>query len=216
MGKPINLTGRKFEKWTVISKDRTEDKKAFWLCRCECGIVRAVAAGNLMSGGSRSCGCSEFKYNKRSLKHGMSRSKEYRAWRAIMNRCENPNVASYPHYGGRGISVCDKWRNSFEAFLEDVGLCPPDKSSIGRKDSNKNYEPGNVHWESIVEQNNNKSDTILITIGSETLCASRWAEKIGLNIRTMYARIYTGWDLVKAVTTPAAPRRWKKDAKIQS
>lgn len=201
--------------WTVLERsyDSGEKNKAFWLCRCDCGTVRRVRACNLLTRATKSCGCItktdawKSSHKPSGLKHGMTNTKEYRAWRAMINRCENPNVESYPRYGGRGISVFPEWRESFEAFLEYVGMCPAGKNSIGRKDSDKNYEPGNVQWEDIVEQNNNKSDTLKITFQGTTLSLSKWCERLNLPRNTIASRIRDGWTAENAFTTPIRHKR---------
>ena len=108
----------------------------------------------LKSGQTKSCGC--MTVNVRGTKHGMSGSSEYGTWRAIRSRCEKPEATSYLYYGGRGIKVCERWRESFENFFADMGLKPTPKHTIDRIDNSGNYEPGNCEWKLMAEQAINK------------------------------------------------------------
>lgn len=212
----IDLTGRTINKWTVIERsfDRVQKNKAFWLCRCDCGMERIVLAGNLLTKSSKSCGClkrsAEWKSTHRSsgFKHGGSGTKEYMAWRAMINRCYNKNVESYSRYGARGISVCAEWRKSFPNFLRDVGICPEGKNSIGRKDSNGNYEKSNVRWESPYEQSNNKCDNIVIEFRGKSQTLAQWTVELGLKYESIHSRIRDGWSTERALTTPIRSKQY--------
>jgi hypothetical protein len=110
---------------------------------------------------------------------------------------------SYENYGGRGITVCDRWRDSFVAFYEDMGERPSPKHSIDRIDSNGNYEPGNCRWATPKQQMNNRRANRMITIDGETLSLQKWADRSGINRSTIYSRVGHGWPLDKAVSVPA-------------
>lgn len=152
--------GAKIHRWTVLQI--AEIRKGWhkvWLCKCECGVTQHVLQSNLRRGLTKSCGC--FKSEQLSINpigktHGESYSKEYRAWTGMISRCERPTDDSYKHYGGRGIRVCEEWRQSFPKFLEYVGRKPTLDHSIDRIDSDKNYEPGNVRWATQPEQRANQ------------------------------------------------------------
>lgn len=126
---------------------------------------------------------------------------EYEAWRSIRGRCLNPNDQAYPSYGGRGITICDDWRDSFPAFLRDVGPRPSAEHSIDRIDNNQGYEPGNVRWSTRTEQGRNKRNNHLLTLNGETRCVSEWAEVIGIQATTLFRRIRKGWTVERALTT---------------
>lgn len=161
MGKLIDLTGVKFGRLTVIKRDDTKDSKVKWICKCLCGNYKPVYGSYLRSGETESCGClRKESLIKRSTKHGNAPregvSPEHSTWHAIKQRCGNPNHKRYKDYGGRGISICDRWNNSFMDFLSDMGEKPSPKHSIERIDVNKNYEPDNCKWATTLEQARNQ------------------------------------------------------------
>lgn len=131
-------------------------QQVHWLCFCSCGKYTVVRAAILRSGHTRSCGCLQKEVTiSRSTKHGHARkghyTREYDSWRAMVARCTNPNFESYKRYGGRGITVCDRWRNSFENFLQDLGA-RLEGTTLGRFGDQGNYEPGNCMWMTRQEQ----------------------------------------------------------------
>ncbi len=137
-----DLTGQVFFRLTVVMKDPVAGKRVHWLCTCVCGNQKSVRTCYLIRGNVKSCGC----YGRsggplRQLKHGLSETAEYMAWHNMIVRCHNPNHPSYPRYGARGITVYDRWRNSFEVFLTDVGTRPTAKHSLDRVDNERGYEP---------------------------------------------------------------------------
>lgn len=122
----------------------------------------------------------------------MSETPEFSVWTDIQSRCHNPNATSFPDYGGRGIVVCERWRQSFESFLSDMGARPSGRHSIERSNVNGNYEPGNCRWATAKEQGRNKRNNRLITIDGRTQTMSAWAEECGLNDSTILLRIKAG------------------------
>ena len=127
---------------------------------------------------------------------------EYRTWSQMINRCENPKATSYNSYGGRGITVCDRWRSSFTDFYADMGAQPSPEHSIERRDVNGNYTPDNCCWATPVEQGRNKRNNHLLTLGDETMPLSAWAERIGIGAGTIRMRIVSGWSVEQALLTP--------------
>lgn len=152
-----NLAGMVFGRLTAVSIDHLGDRNsAFWLCRCACGREKVILGSNLTMGRTRSCGCFRDEQSaKRNTRHGGWKSKEYKAWRNIVSRCLNPNDPQFRNYGGRGITICGKWRKSFSAFLAEVGQCP-EGMQIDRINNNGNYEPGNCRWTTREVNRNNR------------------------------------------------------------
>jgi hypothetical protein len=134
--------------------------------------------------------------------HGMTNTSEYRSWTSMKNRCYCKTHEKYPIYGGRGITVCDRWLNSFYSFFTDMGKKPSHKHQIDRIDNNGNYEPLNCQWLTNRENNRKRSDNTILEYNGEQRCISEWAELIGVNQQTISSRITRGWSIDKAVTTP--------------
>ena len=149
-------SGLRFGRWTVGEKAR-EGGRPKYNCICDCGTSRSVLLRALVGGISRSCGCARLEdAAKRLTTHGMSTTKGYLAWQGMLNRCRNKNMDCYHRYGGRGISVCDRWAESYTAFLSDMGE-RPEGMTIDRINTNGNYEPGNCRWATRLAQSRNKA-----------------------------------------------------------
>jgi hypothetical protein len=168
-----DLHGRKFGRLLVIGlapTSTTRDRK--WLCRCDCGRDAVVRTGALADGRQESCGCLHSERtaarNVRRTRHGHARkagaSAEYAAWSALRRRCLNPDDRQFAHYGGRGITVCERWLESFDAFVADMGPRPSPLHSIDRIDNDSGYEPGNCRWATAEVQNRNKRGSKLCQV----------------------------------------------------
>lgn len=159
----IEMTGRTFGRLTVLGRAEGQDSNrgAMWMCRCECGAEKSISGSQLRRPkGSRSCGCLQRENARGVVTHGHSlagrRTPEYAAWLSMRNRCFHQDDKTWPNYGGRGITVCQEWADSFEAFFRDVGPRPGKGFSLGRIDNEGHYEPGNVRWETSSQQNSNR------------------------------------------------------------
>lgn len=195
----IDMTGRRFGMWTVVSYAN----KKKWLCRCECGEQRSVLGASLRNGASTSCGCTRMESMADAKRtHGRYLSPIYKIWTQMIQRCHNPNSTAYHDYGARGIAVCDRWRESFENFLADVGERPSATMSIDRIDNLKGYEPGNVRWSTVHQQLNNRRNTRRFTVCGETLTLVELTEKYNIKRATVEKRLRLGWSIEKAIFTP--------------
>lgn len=200
--------GQKFHRLTVKEKVRKQKGHGFeWLCECDCGQFTKAAIRHLKNGHKKSCGCLKIeKATEQCLSHGKSRSSEYGIWSAMKFRCTNESGNAYHHYGGRGITVCDRWLNNFEAFLEDMGPRPSRRHSLERIDNDGNYEPGNVRWATQREQCQNTRRTKWIEYGGKTKKLQDWAKTLKIPHDTLYTRIFEcGWTVERAFTAP--PRK---------
>lgn len=151
MRHPTDLAGRQFGEWTVLGRVPATTKNSRWRCRCSCGKEADMDRPNLVRGVSESCG-----HGRRNhLTHGMTSTPTYKSWLSMKERTGNPNAVNYGRYGGRGVAVCPRWAESFEAFLADMGERPPG-TTLDRIDSSGNYEPGNCRWATPTEQNTNR------------------------------------------------------------
>ncbi|MGN8062766.1 hypothetical protein ACTJK4_14000 [Ralstonia sp. 22111] len=137
-------------------------------------------------------------------RHGQSNSPTWKSWRSMRDRCGNPGSRSYSDYGGRGISVCERW-NLFENFLADMGERPSRRHSIDRyPNTDGNYEPTNCRWATPAEQARNRRSNRVLNFRGESKCVSAWADAIGIDRLTLQRRLYLGWSVERALTTPLA------------
>lgn len=195
-------------RWTLLLSAELHGRPA-WNCRCACGTIRVVDARSLSSGASRSCGCFMREVSsingKRNAVHGWKGSKTYRVWSRMKERCSRPGHKSWSDYGGRGISVCERWRQ-FENFLADMGPVP-ERMTLERKDVNGNYEPGNCKWATMQEQARNKRSNHILTVFGESKTVVEWSEdaRCEANLTALQKRLGSGWSDIRAVTEPMKP-----------
>jgi hypothetical protein len=209
-------TGSEFDRWTTIGElyyaHHYKQRSLFVLCRCVCGTERPVLAYTLRNGTSRSCGCiisegvSRWTLESKT-KHGHAgegrKSREWRCWWSMINRCSNPNEPGWKRYGGRGITVCRQWKTSFQAFFDHIGPCPSAQHTIDRIENNKGYYPGNVKWGTKKEQARNRRSSRLVTLNGETRTLAEWIEVLNLKRTTVSDRIYKrNWTPERALTEP--------------
>lgn len=204
-------TGNRYTRLVVIERVPTPPGRigAFWRCRCDCGVEKVVLGQQLRAGNTQSCGCL-LRENGRNngygnRRHGMSghhKTKEYRAWVNMRQRCTNPRRKDFPQYGGRGITVCDRWNQSFDAFLADMGCAPSPQHSLDRIDNNGAYEPCNCRWATDSEQRRNKRTNQLVTFDGRTQPMADWAHEYGVDYFAFRKRLVRGWSVERALTTP--------------
>lgn len=195
--KMADLTGQKFHRLTVIRFVSKRNSQHMWECICECGTIKVFASGNFKRKTPISCGCLRSENAKRTSKincdtttHGKSRTSEYGIWLQMRKRCNNVKDKYYHVYGGRGIRVCDRWINSFENFIEDIGERPSLKYSLDRfPNKNGNYEPENCRWATMKEQQNNRTNNRIIEFNGVSLNLTQWSEKLGLKKTTLRERL---------------------------
>jgi hypothetical protein len=208
------MIDQRFGRYLVIGLDTQPRKKTKghgerrWIVRCDCGQTRSVIGSLLRKGAAQSCGCLQIELARaKALRHGCSNDLTYSSWRAVKRRCLDESREQFPKYGGAGIAVCARWRDSFESFLSDMGQRPSRLHTIDRVDNSKGYEPGNCRWATKREQALNRRDTILVTVGEETLCIAEWSRRSGVTHGTILRRVHSGWDARRAVFEPATRRR---------
>ncbi len=192
----IDLLGQRFGRWLVIEEaENTTRGTAQWKCLCDCGNVRIVRANDLRQGKSISCGC----YNTEvCTTHGMTHHPLYRAWQNMKERCTNPNIPNFKNYGGRGITVCERWMNSFEAFYEDMSPTYKKGLSIDRRDNNKEYSPENCRWATQTEQCNNTRNNRTYELNGEIGTLTNLCRKYGHNYEKIRGRLRLGWNIEQA------------------
>lgn len=216
-----DITGKTFGRLHVIERTekRTNGKGVIWLCECECGNVAYVSAAMLLSGNTKSCGCLQRDVTiQRSTKHGFAPDgnveRLYKTWQSMKQRCTNPKNTEYQNYGGRGITICEEWLNSYLKFREWAYAngynenAPHLQCTIDRIDNNKGYSPDNCRWVDMKTQSNNKSTNHYITYNNETHTLAEWERLTGISRSVITCRIKRGWSVEKTFTTPV--RKIKK------
>lgn len=207
MRKFVDLTGQKFGRLTVIERVGVKNHHSLWKCKCDCGNLHYATIDNLKGGHTKSCGCIAKEImtgNKYRQTHGGTHSRLYNIWHSIKQRTQNPKTINFSLYGGKGITMCEEWKNSFETFRDwSIKNGYSESLSIDRINGECGYTPENCRWVDMKTQQNNRCNNHLITYNGETHTLSQWAEKIGIKPKTLSARIFDSkWSEEKALTTP--------------
>jgi len=193
MKRSIDLSNQRFGSLVALRHvGKNTSGTAIWECVCDCGVTKNVAGSHLRGGRTLSCGCL---LRKAVTTHGMSKSPEHNAWRAMIGRCHTPTNKRWSYYGGRGIVVCEAWRNDFMAFYKHIGDRPSDKHSIDRIDVNGNYEPGNVRWATQKCQSRNRRSNVFYELNGMRMTLPEWAEHLSIPEITMRKRLKAGLSL---------------------
>jgi hypothetical protein len=183
MSKLKDITGNKYNRLTVIKLVSLKGSDGpEWECLCDCGNTKVVSGHSLKRGQTKSCGCLFKEVRKTAnITHGRTGTAEYRSWNAMQQRCTNINHESYKEYGGRGITICSEWLNSFAQFFDDMGEIPEKGMSLDRIDVNKGYYKDNCRWATLHTQARNTTRNVNITIDGVTKCAVDWASYAGIS-----------------------------------
>ena len=197
----LDVIGKRFGKLTILKYSFTKNYRKYYLCKCDCGNEKNIYIHSILRGSTRSCGCIK------GVVHGMYGTRFYTIWQQMKDRCSNKNNNNYHDYGDRGITVCDRWKNSFLAFKEDMyesylKHCEEHgekNTSIDRIDVDGNYEPNNCRWATLVEQNNNKRNTLYYTDGMKLVDV---CIELGVDYELVKQRMYNGMDMDEALSKP--------------
>lgn len=186
--KKHNLLGRRFNRLLVIAPAQSKNGRTFWNCQCNCGNQKEIATTPLLNGLTQSCGClHKERVSEAKKTHGQSKNHttpEYVAWLHMKSRCYNENNDSYGRYGGRGITVCERWLESFENFFADIGK-RPEGMSLERIDNSQGYTPQNCKWATVFEQANNKRNNFFVIWEGQKFTLANLARATGANYGTL-------------------------------
>lgn len=213
MPKALDLVGQKFSRLYVLSRaPNNKNGQSMWNCLCDCGNQCIVCGSHLLNGNTKSCGCykNELIGNRRRI-HGQCKSRLYNIWENMKHRCLNSKASNYNNYGGRGITICNEWCDSYETFSKwALNNGYDDSLFIDRIDNNKGYCPDNCRWATRLMQNRNQRSNHRITYQNETHTLSEWAEIKGLSRSCLDTRINRRhWSIEDALNTPRCKRRGK-------
>ena len=210
-GKPIyqpnkqrDISGQKFGDLTALFFEyRNKNHQHFWRFRCECGNEVILRKSSVTSGNTKRCSeCARKRKAIANTTHGMSKTRLYKEWAGIIQRCTNPNSTSYVRYGKKGIDICREWL-SFDPF-KDWALSNgySDELTIDRIDNDKGYSPDNCRWATYEEQAHNQKTNRNLEYNGETMTMAEWARKLGISSSSLYGRLKRGWSIDKALSTP--------------
>lgn len=206
--------GEVFGRLTVIERRPDRRSIKYYLCQCVCGNTKAIAGTSLIKETSRSCGCLQKDVIKAFVQtntvHGATSRgtdrnslyyRTYKSWVGMLSRCRNKNASGWENYGGRGITVCQRWL-TFENFFADMGEKPSAAHSIERKNFDLDYTPENCYWATDKEQRRNTRRNVFLTYNNKTQCVTDWAKEIGLDASTLRSRIKEGWTIEEVLSVP--------------
>lgn len=190
----VDITGLRVGYLTALRYHGSDGKKSLWVVRCDCGVEKLLCPSELKKQKARgilaSCGCMKrASIAARRTSHGMSKHPAFAVWRSMLDRCYLPTHQAWARYGGRGIQVCARWRESFESFWADMGPTYREGLTLDRIDVNKGYATENCRWATVLEQQNNRRDNLVLPNGQT---AAQYADSIGLPRSTIYYRLAAG------------------------
>ncbi len=203
-----NLTGQKFGRLTVIRLSHINVKNVkYWTCLCSCSKTTIVSTYALLNKnrGTKSCGCLYRKLQgKGTIKHGLSNTITWNCWHSMVRRCHDKNFSAYPSYGGKGIFVSERYRDSktgITNLIKDIGPRPSIKMQLDRIDNSKGYIEGNIRWATSLQQQRNRRNNVWVTFNGKRRLRCELAEEHGINYATLKWRLSAGWSLEAALTT---------------
>ena len=212
--KQLNLTGKRFGKLVAIkTAGKTKNGAYLWKCKCDCGNEIIANVGNLKNGHTKSCGCLRVDQCKTNFtKHGLEHTRLYGIWSDMRLRCYDEKNIAYHRYGGRGITICDEWKNDVKAFYDwATANGYKDSLTIDRIDNDGNYCPENCRWATVKEQASNRRSNILVTHNGKTQTMKKWANEVGTPYKVVWARMQKlGWSAERALAEPVKKGKWKK------
>lgn len=199
--------GVRFGRLVVTGEPNPRERPRRVFCACDCGERKKIGLDDLRRGRTKSCGCwrSEWTIQKNRI-HGKSRLPEYVVWKCIRDRCLNETDTDYLRYGGRGISICERW-SDFANFYADMGPRSSPSHSIDRIDNNGPYSPENCRWATWTEQQRNRRNNHLLTFQGRKQCLAAWSDETGILSSTISERLRSGWGVEQALTTPTRHHR---------
>lgn len=208
MAKYIDITGQKFGRLEVVEfAGYTKHRAVTWRCKCECGNETVVRGDHLRYGRTSSCGClraeTSAKRGKDNAKHGMWDTRLYHCWQGMKQRCDGTgNKQSRKRYHDRGITVCDEWINSFEAFMDwSLKNGYQDNLTLDRINNDESYKPSNCRWSDAITQQNNTSKNRGLSYNGRTQTMAEWATELEIDYSTLQTRIRRGWTVKRALET---------------
>ncbi len=207
------MVGERFGRLVVVGIEGSDKSgHRIFACECDCGGAKSILGTNLKRGQSKSCGCIQRELKvQRNTTHGQSSSPEHITWMHMNHRCRDMEDS---RYGGRGITVCPDWADSFEVFLADMGTRPFPRAQIDRIDNNKGYSPDNCRWVDAATNCNNRRSNVNMTNGGITLTIKQWAIRCGVSPATFYDRKKRGWSDKRIIETPVGNNGRKKEVAL--
>lgn len=188
-----DLSGNRYGRLVVLNRDLNAQKwKTYFICLCDCGKTKSIRCDHLRTGKIQSCGCfmSECTSKRNSTHNESGKTAEYIAWRAMIQRLNSSSYHAKNRYAEKGVTICERWRNSFECFLEDMGRKPTKNHSLDRfPNMNGDYEPANCRWATSEEQQNNRGNNVFYEYNGNRLTISQWAKKFGVNTSTLHEHL---------------------------
>lgn len=196
--------GAKFGRLTVMSQPFRHSiaSTSVWCvrCRCDCGNEKDVYCRYLLTGNTKSCGCLHREKFRPPIIHGMAHTTEAHIYQSMMQRCYNPKNQAYKDYGGRGVTICDRWRAGFKFFLEDMGRRPAGLT-IDRKDNSLGYSKGNCRWATYTEQNNNRRSSRMVEFNGRIQTAAEWSRELGISQSSIGKKLRRGLSLEQIISS---------------